>query len=425
MQEMYHLYHHQPEPLDPAEINDEIWLTNNGESYRFVATIKAVSPEQAYEGLRAKMEGHSLRAVEVSMRPLMRATLPGDVLVGERKAWMVLPDGQLRHIPYNSTPTWKTYTHYSLVACLSWSPDGRRLAVCSDHLHLHDLLGREELHTTPTYRRHKHSSIHAVAWSPDGTRIASGDSGAEVHLWKPSPESCQQWDASLGSIVICRTEEPDSSYMKDIQSLTWSPDACTVLAGRRDGSVVEWDATTGTCLRIVRRNAERTAAFVWTGDGTRIASLSEEGVLRLWSLEEEDLALVCEQAGRALACAWAPDGALLVSSCKGEESLQCWDTFSGTPGERIPLSISSQRLLDVQALSWSPDGRFLAAGCDDGTLQIIDMQRRRHIQTYRVAQMPIDGVAWSPDGCSLACGAGSAARIWQWEDVSSHDTDIP
>ncbi|HEY7414090.1 MAG TPA: WD40 repeat domain-containing protein, partial [Ktedonobacteraceae bacterium] len=175
--------------------------------------------------------------------------------------------------------------------------------------------------------------------------------------------------------------------------------------------------------RIVRRNAEQTAAFAWAGDGARIASISEEGALRLWSLEEEDLALVCEQSGRALACAWAPDGVLLVSSCKGEASLQCWDVLSGTAVERIPLSISSRRLLNVQVLSWSPGGSFLAAGCDDGTLQIIDMQRRRHIWTYRVAQTPIDRVSWSPDGCSLACGAGSSVRIWQWEEVSSHDTE--
>ncbi|HEY7417681.1 MAG TPA: hypothetical protein VH593_21035 [Ktedonobacteraceae bacterium] len=419
MQGMYHLYHHQPEPLDPAAQSDEVWLINNGERYRFVATIKAVSPEQAYEGLRAKMEGQSLRAVEIHVRPITRATLPGDVLVGERKAWMVLSDGQLRLLPYESTPTWKTYMHASPVAGLGWSPEGRRLAVCSNHIHLHDLLGRDELHTTPTYRRHRNSSIHAVAWSSDGIRIASGDSGAEVHLWKPSPEN-SQWEASRGSIVICRTEEPDSSSMKGIQSLTWSPDARTVLAGRRDGSVALWDATTGTCLRIVARHAERTAAFAWAADGARIASISEEGVLRLWSIEEENFALVCEQVGRACACAWSPDGALLVSSCKGEASLQCWDTLSGTAVERIPLSISSRRLLNVQVLSWSPGGRHLAAGCDDGTLQIIDMQRRRHIWTYRVTQTPIDCVAWSPDGRSLASGAGSTARIWQSERGPSH-----
>lgn len=74
-----------------------------------------------------------------------------------------------------------------------------------------------------------------------------------VHIWKPAPHG-SHLDASLGPIVICRTEETNSRYTQDIQSLTWSPDARTVLAGRRDSSVVEWDTVTGSCLRIVRRN---------------------------------------------------------------------------------------------------------------------------------------------------------------------------
>ena len=35
------------------------------------------------------------------MGNLIRETLPGDVLVGTEKAWMLLPDGQLRPLPYS------------------------------------------------------------------------------------------------------------------------------------------------------------------------------------------------------------------------------------------------------------------------------------------------------------------------------------
>ena len=43
-QEIYHLYHHQPDPLELDALNDQAWLVNNSMTYSIVATIKAATP---------------------------------------------------------------------------------------------------------------------------------------------------------------------------------------------------------------------------------------------------------------------------------------------------------------------------------------------------------------------------------------------
>lgn len=422
-QETFHLYHHQPYPLAADAIDDQAWLINNGMTYSVVATIRAPAPEKAYEGLLAKMQDHSLRSVEVKMSNIVRATLPGDVLVGEKKAWMILPGRQLHLIPYKPGTPWKSFMHDSFVKCLSWAPDGKHLVASSNQVLLHTLSSDDEPRSVATsYNRHGNHTICAVAWSPDGKHIASGGYDAEVHIWKPYPEGGPR-RAALGSLLVCRTPEMEKSYEPEITSLTWAHDSRTILAGRGDGSLVQWDTSTGECLHILHHHRKEVIALAYAPDGIRIASTSKDGSLRIWSIEYADQEVICQHRGKVSAFAWSPDGSLLVSACQGEQSLQCWNALAGSPGERIPVSTYSTELPNIEAITWSPDGRFLGAGCDDGTLQIIDMRSRRHVQTYRTAHAQAACVAWSPDGQFLASGKGGSYAVQIWRTQAGAPTD--
>jgi WD40 repeat protein len=425
VQHTYHLYHHQPEPLAVTDVQDQAWLINNGANYGVVALIRAATPEQAYEGLLARTRGQGFRSVEIKTSNIMRESLPGDVLVGEKHAWMLFPDGKLRRISYTPDPSWKSYLHDSGVKCLSWAPDGKHLAACGSHVLLHSL-ERDDVpsYAVASYRRHGSSTVCALAWSPDGTRIASGGYDAEVHIWRPDPEG-EYANAARGSILICRTLESGYSSGQRITSLAWAPDARTLLAGRDRGDLVRWDALSGECLRIISRHQGPVTALAYAPDGTRVASASEDSTLSIWSLKNPDQEVICWHAGAVLSFAWSPDGAYLVSACQHEQSLQSWDAFSGRPGQRIPLSVSSTQLLTIQTIAWSPNGDVLAAGCDDGTVQLIDMHRFRHIQTYRAAHAQVHCIAWSPDGCLLDAGERgfNGVQVWQVERRTRQEGD--
>lgn len=417
-QNTYHLYHHQPDPLDLTDVHDQAWLLNNGVNYSVVATIEANTLEKAYEGLLAKKEGHGHRSVEMRTGNFLRATLPGDVLVGKEHAWMIMPDAQLQLISYESVPPWKSYAHDATVECVDWAPNGKHIVAASNTVCIHNLERHEDearYRSATSYVRHENRTVCAAAWASDGARIASGGYDAEVHIWKPSPYGGNR-GAALGSMVICRTEEMTYSYDRKITCIAWAPDAQSLLAGRSNGDIVHWNAITGECLHLVHRHQDDVTALAYSPDGTRLASTSEDGTLQIGSAEDFSQEIVCRHAGKIPSCAWSRDGSLLVSCCEGEQSLQFWDSVTGAPGERIPLSVSSTRLLRIQALACSPDGRFVVAGCDDGTLQMIDVCLRRHVRTYRAKHANMHCVAWSPDGRYIASGEGSsggAVRVWQ------------
>merc|ERR1711971_549115 len=65
----------------------------------------------------------------------------------------------------------------------------------------------------------------------------------------------------------------------------------------------------------------------------------------------------------------------------------------------------------VKALAFSPDGRWLAAGSDDGDTRLYTMQGESMPELERTitdVPGPINTVAFSGDGRWLATGSGSA-----------------
>jgi hypothetical protein len=86
----------------------------------------------------------------------------------------------------------------------------------------------------------------------------------------------------------------------------------------------------------------------------------------------------------------------------------------------------------VRAVAWSPDGRRLAAGSEDGAVRILDVVAGQVVYTFRGhSANGVTAVAWSPDGSRLASGswdhqvkvwdAGSGAEIFT---LAGHGNEI-
>jgi WD40 repeat protein len=81
------------------------------------------------------------------------------------------------------------------------------------------------------------------------------------------------------------------------------------------------------------------------------------------------------------------------------DNVTLWDMKTG---ERLALLAGFGRY--VSGIGFSSDGRFLAAGTDDGQLQIWETASRKRLHSLRIGWGDVSNPAFSPDGKAVAAG---------------------
>jgi WD40 repeat protein len=107
------------------------------------------------------------------------------------------------------------------------------------------------------------------------------------------------------------------------------------------------------------------------------------------------------------AVAWSPDGKRIASG-DSDTTVQVWDAATGSStftyhGHSGP----------VNAVAWSPDGKRIASASFT-EVQVWDATTGGHVFTYRGHTSEVHTVAWSPDGKRIASGGtDNTVQVWQ------------
>jgi hypothetical protein len=105
--------------------------------------------------------------------------------------------------------------------------------------------------------------------------------------------------------------------------------------------------------------------------------------------------------------AFSPDGRLLASGAE-DGSVRLWD---GAAGRARGVLVGHRDV--VTSVAYSPDGRRLVSGSADRTLRLWDLATRRQSAILSGHQGEVTRVAFSPDGRTIASGEWDrVVRLW-------------
>lgn len=196
-----------------------------------------------------------------------------------------------------------------------------------------------------------------------------------------------------------------------ITAVDWSPDGTRIAGVGPNGLVRVWSASGAPLVDLIGSiGAVNTVA--WSPDGRRVAAAGADRVIRIWDAGTGQL-LGFMQGHEAVinAISWSPDGIRLASTSIGElYTLRTWDVNNFS-------QLAALQMGNLYDVAWSPSGFELAAAGADARAIVISATLTGVDRRFVAGTDPLGSITWSPDGVRLAAGDGRGI-IYIW-DVAS------
>lgn len=315
------------------------------------------------------------------------------------------------------------FQHNGPVYALAASPDGQYLATGSqdrtaclwksvkDPAKGEKTVIKSQLEAPLPHTRY----VSTVAFSPDGHYLATASADCTTGIWQLPERNLIAFLLHKGAVV----------------DVVFSSDSRYLATASSDHTASVWEtASSRPRFLFPLQHAGAVTAVAFSPDGMFLATVSEDYTAKIWEMTDglckthliHDYFENTRESGAILRdVAFSPDGRYLVTSGRFESGLEgMWDPShkSGVAtlwdiSDGFKIAHHLLHKLEVRAVVFSPDGRYLATASDDWTASIWEVSNGYRLTTL-AHEKAVHAVAFSHDGNYLATASwDGTAGIWE------------
>jgi WD40 repeat protein len=247
-------------------------------------------------------------------------------------------------------------------------------------------------------------SVHDLKFSPDGKRLAAlgfyFDREKRLTLNRVA-----FLDFASGRLLV----KGDWSGPGDVSRLAYAPDGQAVATLSEDGTLRLWDTAAADELLALKLGERGSRGLAFSPKGNLLAAgigdnTGSGSAVQIVDLNKgRGIRTLSKIAGETLELAFSPDGTTLATAAAGRDNaVTLREVASGRELRRLPVKGHYPT-----GLSYSPDGRVLAVADDSGGGSLWELASGHQLADFGGPLVGPGALAFSPDGKTIAFTGGS------------------